>query len=292
MKQRVHEQVNLNQWLSIFPSLEGLIVDGNLIAPDQISSPEDLCQLELGRTWIRRRYDVEFLGDAAVDLFLWQKGEPEKPYLTKLGGAPYRDRNKPWPVDDTGKAYTFVAQFCFLDSRDILHVELPGDVLIIMFHRHDSHYHCQEKGEVYIEWSDVPVCFPIDRTQCPLPSFVVPELAGIIYRLKEYPNVISKLVSLDVNLAFAVSSSTRIGQETLFLQNDPRQQNEELICVLSAVGSCKPWSFLNMMQVDPNESKRGEHFEWGPNHMALGDAGSLYFLLATDGSIRCDFQCF
>ena len=39
-------------------------------------------------------------------------GEPAKPYLTKIGGVPYRPSDEPWPGQDDEDPMTFFAQFC------------------------------------------------------------------------------------------------------------------------------------------------------------------------------------
>ena len=50
--------------------------------------------------------------------------------VTKVAGLPYRAAGLPWPLTDDGRPMTFLAQFCFEESRDLVG-KLPGDVLLI-----------------------------------------------------------------------------------------------------------------------------------------------------------------
>lgn len=65
-----------------------------------------------------------------TDVFVWHYGEPEQRAITKVGGLPYRPADKPWPLGKFGQPLSFVGQFCFTDSHDIVGA-LPGDVLLI-----------------------------------------------------------------------------------------------------------------------------------------------------------------
>lgn len=64
-----------------------------------------------------------------TDMFLWGRGEAPDPRMTKIGGVPYLPRDTPWP-QHRGRPLTFVAQFGFHDSRDLVS-KLPGDVLLV-----------------------------------------------------------------------------------------------------------------------------------------------------------------
>ena len=126
----MHPKVDFEYWASVFP-----LTSQNL-GGEIITSPAHLCQVEL----VRKRYrQVSNLGRAVpVDIFLWSVKSPEEPFLTKLGGVPHRESAKAWPIGEDGKAYTFVAQFCFLDSKDIVSDNLPNDVMLIFFRDADS----------------------------------------------------------------------------------------------------------------------------------------------------------
>ena len=65
-----------------------------------------------------------------TDIFLLNLGEPEQRAVTKVGGLPYRAAGKPWPIAQSGAPMTFLTQFCFVDSRDLV-PPLPGDMLLV-----------------------------------------------------------------------------------------------------------------------------------------------------------------
>lgn len=61
-----------------------------------------------------------------TDLFLFALGEPKQRDVTKVGGLQYRPEGKPWPRStNTGEPLTFVAQYRFTESRDIIPVAWP-----------------------------------------------------------------------------------------------------------------------------------------------------------------------
>ena len=93
-----------------------------------ITSPFHLTVTEL----IRREALGEALpvGAEPADVFVFGAGEPAAPYLTKVGGAPFRSRHKVWPTTDSGRLLGFVGQLSFVDSMDLVG-SVPGEVLLI-----------------------------------------------------------------------------------------------------------------------------------------------------------------
>lgn len=97
------------------------------------------------------------------DIFVWAEGKNyRRPWLTHLGGVPWREVDRPWPVDSHGKPLSFLAQICFADSRDVLPAEaadLPGEVLLFF-----GDYHNGSCGlaKPHIEWSNLNLSRPPD----------------------------------------------------------------------------------------------------------------------------------
>src|SRR5262245_52323890 len=89
----------------------------------------------------------------ATDVFVWARGEPPNPAMTKIGGVPYRPRSSTWPRNGEGKPVRFIAQLCFADSRDIFG-ELPGDVLLIFG---DDDALLVEPERLVFEWSGLGI---------------------------------------------------------------------------------------------------------------------------------------
>lgn len=117
---------------------------------ETIGSPFDIYSVET----IRKRLELEKHPSHPADVFVWGEGEPAKPYLTKIGGVPYYPREF-WPhTENDDKPYIFLAQICFVDSKDVLPFPLPGDVLSI-FMRHDLNgpcLVCYKPVDLYFQW--------------------------------------------------------------------------------------------------------------------------------------------
>jgi hypothetical protein len=127
-----HPRFNLADFAPLFPLAElrergrerAFLRPGGQI----VTSPFHLAVIEL----LRR----ETLGTAVpasatpVDVFVFGAGEPPAPYLTKIGGVPFRSRRKAWPRTSDGRLLGFVGQISFVDSTDLL-PSPPGEVLLV-----------------------------------------------------------------------------------------------------------------------------------------------------------------
>lgn len=255
-----------------------------------ITSPAHLCEVELIRERVRAKHD---LGEAVpVDIFVWRYGPPDKPYLTKIGGVPHRERSAPWPTGKDGKPFTFVAQFCFADSRDIVSDKIPNDVMLIFFR--DSNSFAGGPEWVRLEWTPISLRDPIRKEDCPAPAFPVPELSGEIHRCNEYPDswdVFEQEGHYSVYL-LVTSQSTKIGRETFFIQSDPRDLEQELICALSSIQTAEIWPFTNMERLPEVEKGNNEHYGWGPYEMMFHDVGCMFFMIDGKGRITWDGACY
>lgn len=284
----VHSTVDFDHWSSIFPVETFQKTSGprqfstmekgdplDLWKPGGaiITSPAHLCEIELVRKQYANTQDL---------------GPPEKPFLTKLGGTPHRESTIPWP-NDNRKPFTFVAQFCFADSRNIVSTKIAGDVMLIFFKDADSLY---EDDSIHVEWSAVELDSPLTAGECPSPSFTVPQLSGHIYRTNEYPE------SLDVFEKagheqwplFARTQSTKIGRETFFIQNDPRDPGNELLCALNSVHPTRyppgiKWPFIGLETLPDDWNKPGDDYGWGKYRMMFADVGCIYFLIDKTGNV-------
>ena len=126
----VHGEFDLELWQSRFP-LHKLVEESDRwrnSRADYVTAPGELA-LELAIRDAAQNERGPF-PTLPTDVFVFGTGEPEAPYLTKMGGRPYLADDVAWPHTDQGEATSFVAQLCFLDSRDLVG-ETPGDVLLI-----------------------------------------------------------------------------------------------------------------------------------------------------------------
>lgn len=64
------------------------------------------------------------------DVYCLALGEPEQPWMTKIGGRPFLNELREWPLRSDGVHYTFLVQFDFEVSGDLL-LNLPGEVLLV-----------------------------------------------------------------------------------------------------------------------------------------------------------------
>ena len=305
----VHPQVDFEHWATLFPIETFQKTSGprqfettkpgdplDLWKPrgEIITSPAHLCHIEL----VRKQYaQTKDLGPTVpVDIFLWSTAPPEKPFLTKLGGIPHRESSKPWPTDASNKPYTFVGQFCFTDSRDLVSDKIPGDVMLIFFKDAKSVY---APDEIHIEWSSLELDAPVTADECPAPAFVVPQLSGHIYRTNEYPesgDVFEQAGHYQYWL-FPTTQATKIGRETFYTQLDPRGPHEELLCALNSIYPTvyprgAKWPFIGLETLPDDWDKPDEPYGWGKYCMMFADVGCLYFLIDQEGKVRCTMDSY
>jgi hypothetical protein len=114
---------DLSEWLPRLP----LKSEHDRFSGTPITSPSHICNNEQLRVAIAPQVDWGVA--VPVDVFVMAKGEPCRRHATKVGGLPYRPCKLAWPTSPAGEPLTFLAQFCFSDSKDLTG-ELPGDVLL------------------------------------------------------------------------------------------------------------------------------------------------------------------
>jgi hypothetical protein len=294
----VHPKVDFEHWASVFPieifqktsgprqfstTEKGSPLDLWKPSGEIITSPAHLCNVEL----VRKQYaQTKDLGSPVpVDIFLWSVKAAEKPFLTKLGGVPHRETIKPWPKDTNDKPYTFVAQYCFADSKDIISNKIPGDVMLVFFKDANSVY---DPEAIHVEWSSIELDSPMTADECPKPSFVVPQLSGHIHRTNEYPesrDVFEQEGHYQCYL-FPTTQASKIGRETFFTQHDPRRPGDELICTLNSVHPSQgKWPFIDLEALPNDWDQPDDHYGWGRYRMMFADVGCLYFVIDEEGTV-------
>lgn len=144
--------------------------------------PIDLMEIES----IRRKI-VESIGpqpSMPVDIFLLSLGESPRRDITKIGGVPFRPRSKPWPLTAKhDEPYTFLAQFRFVESRDLF-PKLPGEILLIFgYERTPRPY---RDDSLVFEWYSADEQDLIDAASMPRPGWDLCQAFGHLYRTREY----------------------------------------------------------------------------------------------------------
>src|SRR5205823_5036132 len=121
--------VDIERWIAMFPldkEIKRLPWPFELNC--SICGPSDLAIVEQ----LRRAADsVHSLGVRVPnDIFIFAHGEPKRRDVTKIGGLPYRPAHLPWPKTTESGPMTFLAQYRFTESTDIVG-QLPGDILLV-----------------------------------------------------------------------------------------------------------------------------------------------------------------
>jgi hypothetical protein len=179
---KVHSVIDLDYWRG-----EIVLAPGERLHDTWIASPRQLLHMERRRAEAFATLAKPPAG-VAIDLFLWGFGfgTRERPYLTQVGGTPWREAAKPWPKDKSGKPLTFIAQLCFVDSHDVVVGPLPGDVLLIFAHYADGNLTLDHES-LALEWSAIELQKPLDSLNVPRGSGLPFRFDGAIHRTHQYP---------------------------------------------------------------------------------------------------------
>jgi hypothetical protein len=215
-----------------------------------------------------------------VDLFLWGYGfgSPEKPYTTRVGGIPWREATKPWPADKRGKSLTFIAQLCFVDSKDIISAKLPGDLLLIFGEFCDGEVTLDDPA-VVLEWSSASLKAPSEREHCPKHGRLPFRLDGAIHRTVQYPDEYDLFDERSIR--DAVWQGTIIGPSAFMPQfTEPAG----LIATFSSILPSGPrWPLLNVPSLPQYIAPKGHRLDIELWELNIGDAGVIAICMDKKG---------
>ena len=226
------------------------------------------------------------------DLFVWALGEPDRRDVTKVGGAPYRPAGKPWPTKD-GATYTFLAQFDFSTSRDIIG-PTPDDILSVFTLESDF-------DDLYFEWYSKGISDLIDPTSVPEPCFQFITCYGERHRTADYPDAVRDTG----DFGLCVLEGTKIGGVPHFSGvgfgwDEQRMQPKEWVTNLDQLVEGRFLCCLGPVQSDPRfeypftnlrECLTLDHYNDDDKTLILGDMGSIFIHLTEAGKINHWFQC-
>ncbi len=169
----------LEEWLDkYYPQL----YNGRFYFVGSVTSPGQLCDIEHFRKVLVNEFDWGVAD--SVDVFVMSLGEPSNRWNTKIGGLPYRRRSMPWPTNASGKPLTFIAQFDFSDSRDIVG-SIPEDILLIFGDNEQSFLE-----PTYFEWTGRHNDELIPALEVPPPYIRIAPCFGNIARYECYPTAV------------------------------------------------------------------------------------------------------
>lgn len=286
----LHEQLNIAHWRQVY-SVARMRAEGQKPDDFNITGPRSIAVIEQ----LREETFAMLPGIERVptDIFILSLGEPDQRAVTKISGLPYRAAGKPWPTAPSGIPMTFVAQFCFADSRDLV-PPLPGDLLLIFIEGKGWGYG-QKAGYDWIwgygdhrdsavtfEWvslGDFPL---VTQEEIPETPWKLTPFYGTIYRTWDYPNadgfaypevaehIATELEAMKIG---GVYPSPWIPQDDL----------GNYLCTLNSIFCQEPsYPFLNVLK-----PLSAEEWRLSANEpLQIGDMGLMNIFLAADGSIR------
>ena len=199
-----------------------------------------------------------------TDVAVWAKGEPANRAVTKVGGLPYRPLDAPWPLTDGGQPLRFIGQLSFVDSRDIVPT-LGGDLLLIFG---DDDALLGETERLRFEWWSVtaaPLIGRVPDVEEPLAPFY-----AALHRTEDWDDTLFE--------------GTKIGGVPNFIQEEEVPAGTFIGTLGSiAVPTDRRHPFVNV--AEPRGGSR-------ENDLMIGDMGSLYLFLDTNGTIQPLSQCY
>jgi hypothetical protein len=304
----VHERVDIERWKAQFP-LDRLRQEARefvrkrreerpdlyadeaaverhvaLMEPkgDTITSPHDIAVVEQLRGELIPT--VPETERVPTDVFVFGKGEAPRPDTTKVGGLPFLPAARAWPRTPEGKPMTFVAQFNFADSHDIVG-HLPGDVLLI-FGDEDGIYSLDGAGMVF-EWVLGSEDDIISASNVPATEWTISPCFGAIHRTWDYPGDPHVLAGFGAWQDVALILGTKIAGAPWWIQEEEPPPGR-FLCTLGSVQPAflQPFPYLNVPEaindtLDPDR-----------NNLMWGDMGTVYIFVDDDGNVDWTWQCF
>jgi hypothetical protein len=190
--------------------------------------------------------------------------------VIKVAGLPYRAAGLPWPLTDEGKPMTFLAQFCFVESRDLVG-NPPGDVLLIFADDRHAYLPNAYDSSLRFEWHPLGLRDLIRAEEIPEVDWKLRPYFGVLYRTD------------DEHLVGEPGGQTKIGGEPAWIQID-KSPGGKFLCELGSWRGV-PAQWDRWSGVETTERGTGEELK-------MQDMGCLYFFLSKDGAIRWYFQCY
>ncbi len=277
--------LRIEDWIQMFPIGEirrAHAMDSRRNGPDgeMITSPYDLAVVEQ----LRQEVVAERFGLLSVptDVFVFALGEPVAPYCTKIGGIPYRDSSKPWPVSNDGRPYVFIAQFYFGNSHDVVGAT-PDEILLVF--ANDRTVPNDVSDAVIFEWSSLNIQMPMTRRQMPLPDWVFVNCHGIRHRTVDYVDADDLFEASVERCPYFLGRlcGTKIGGAPCWMQQPaPEAIGRKFLCSIGSVQFAPnlpfPWTNhpepLSLAELHESKYK-----------LMWGDMGSMYIFISDDGTL-------
>lgn len=232
-----------------------------------------------------------------ADFFVWAVGEPSKPWLTCLGGSPWREADKPWPRDADGIPLAFLGQICFVDSLDVL-PEPPPKPVALFFGTYQQGWATVDQ-HAGVEWSPLRLRRPHDRYRAPWTAELPFTYQGVIHRSVQYTDredaPFKAAGFQNGGFELAAIQTTSIGQYSALPQGWPwmPDEPETLVCTLGSICMRGSWPLCDVPRGLSVARADGSEFEQTVPGMdfGIGDAGVCYIYRDADGDCLWHGEC-
>ena len=164
-------EFDIEKWKSLFP-IARFPLDERI----GIVGPGDLARIDQIREKAFQSDDPTI----PTDVFVLALGEAPRRDVTKIGGLPYRPSSIAWPTSNDGKPMTFLVQFRFVESKEIL-PPLPGDVMLVFVKDIDT-----EPSYYFFEWWPIGIDDLIQKDELPHSDWNFVNCYGIRHRTVDY----------------------------------------------------------------------------------------------------------
>lgn len=246
---------------------------------------------------IRAKWQLEPRKPLPTDVFVWARGEAPDRRFTKIGGVPFLPRGTAWPLF-RGQPMTFLAQFAFHDSRDLVG-KLPGDLLLVFAADEDALIYENRLVSLWVRDRRRP----IDPSACPLPAWRFFRGWGVRHRTWDAPELFERaygvsdvLEQYDKPRAWSeyvwrapVLQATKIGGAPWDAQtNYPEApRGRRFLCQLSTmhVSNREPWPCVNIRRKPAGTRSSAE------DSLSIGDDGAIAFWIDRRGRVRVHESC-
>jgi hypothetical protein len=281
-----HERFDLSYWVKKFP-LAKMNKDTDIT--NTITGPLPVAYMEQAREKIRKQGGN--LGPPTpVDLCIWNLGDSPRRDVTKIGGVPFWPEGQPWPRTKDNKPFTFVAQFCFADSVDIV-PKLPGDILVIL--APDKDYQ-----RPVLHWFSLRTKTLLPPGKVPKPRWRIQPCHAVLHRTAEYPEADYKLFE-DYRYPMQVkwfTEATKIAgywdvrgdlpeadetsdERWIEICEESRQiaerQRKSYLCQVASVVAAERQPYLNVAKQSDLSSDAYFSSDAYKNTLMIGDVGGL-----------------
>jgi Domain of unknown function (DUF1963) len=289
----IHDRLDIDHWKSVF-SVQRMRETGEKPDAYIISSPYDIAVVEQLRA--ETFAPDPTLEHIPTDVFVWNRGEPTNRAVTHVGDLPYRAAGKPWPLAPSGEPLTFVAQFCFADSRDIVPA-IPGDILLFFAEGKEWRYRDEvsydfswgdgdeRDSALHFEWVNLDDALPlITREEALQAKWRIDPCYAAIYRTWDYPTADGFAYPGVYEHIPEILDATKIGGVCPW--RDEVESSEisggEFLCALSSIFPVidRPYPFLNV----PGPISYGD--SRASNMLKIGDVGLIDVFINSNGDLR------